>query len=96
MESLFTCSPHSITPFTPSQLTLFPTTGYSIHLSHWAFSLWLVFLPEDVFIALLHILLPTGGAQGVLMVAARDPPPPRPVRRNGPAPFHSPLPQLQQ
>lgn len=35
MESLFTCSPHSITPFTSSQLTSFPTTGYSIHSSPW-------------------------------------------------------------
>lgn len=33
MESLFTCSPHSITPFTRSQLTSFPTTGYSIPFS---------------------------------------------------------------
>lgn len=33
MESLFTRSPHSITPFTRSQLTSFPTTGYSIPFS---------------------------------------------------------------
>lgn len=73
MESLFTCSPHSITPFTPSQLTLFPTTGYSIHLSLWALFLWPLFLPEDVFIARLLILLPTGGAQGVVVAALSAP-----------------------
>lgn len=33
MESLFTRSPHSITAFTRSQLTSFPTTGYSIPFS---------------------------------------------------------------
>lgn len=68
MEGLFTCSPHSITPFTPSQLTLFPTTGYSIHLSHFFFAL---FSSQRTFSSRIsHILLPTGGVQAAVAAAS--------------------------
>lgn len=53
MESLFTRSPHSITPFTRSQLTSFPTTGYSIPLSPYFF--YPLSAQGNILIALLNI-----------------------------------------
>lgn len=50
MEGLFTCSPHSITPFTRSQLTSSPATGYSIPFSRCF--LFLLSTQEDILIAL--------------------------------------------
>ena len=61
MESLFTCSPHSITPFTRSQLTSFPNYWLQYSSSLPPFFL-LLSTQEDILIALLnisHILQPT-------------------------------------
>lgn len=55
MESLFTRSPHSITAFTRSQLTSFPTTGYSIPFSPCFFFFFFLSTQENILIALLNI-----------------------------------------